>query len=313
MFVATATLAKDVNPAATKPEKDTRSAEEKKAAELAARTAVGEAVATLTKEYQAYLKDEKKSPLRKAPDYFTQHPCPQLTPTMVFEAVDRIGRTEPQAAGYIQWQLSSALPQELTPAQSSLFLTALRRGPSPQPHPGLIPANRALWERALRRAKVADFLELNKKIIDDIAKTEAANLYILKYRESLYQRLPVTYDVITAGLEEAYRRVQLGVTPASQLGLVADVIARWSTDDKVNEGQKRNLAQLLKTMTTRKGPECYGPIDEKSIPTNEKAPKPPFSKKGYSMGEGNILQGAAESLAQSSSSPAGGLKFKDKN
>src|SRR5881227_1730799 len=101
--------------------------------------AVNAAVAALVKEYQAYAKDPKASPLREKSNYFIENPAPDATPELVVKALESSvgGGSGAGGEAYVKWQLLSAVPDKFPEELVKRAIAVYRRTPAPSPHPGM--------------------------------------------------------------------------------------------------------------------------------------------------------------------------------
>jgi hypothetical protein len=215
------------------------------AARKKAVAAVNQAIAALTKEFEAHANDPS-APVREKSNYFTDNPVPELTPDVVLNGLDRVDGSIAEAC-YVRWQLLSGLPakadDKLAPTIGDLYANA----PAPIPNPSLTSTEKAQLQSQMLRMTQDQEQTVNDAWAKHLAEWAAANAPILNYSEALYAMLPPGVGATTLGLQDAYqRRAALGVdseifanevmtdarnwalsAQPDQLRAVADQFTRW--------------------------------------------------------------------------------------
>jgi hypothetical protein len=211
--------------------------------------AVNAAVAALVKEAQAGFKDPTIK-LREKCDYFVEKPSAEVTPETILMGLERSQNGDPRVDAYVKWQLLSAMTAPFSEELGPRAAMAYRRAPEPFNHPGM---DRRALTTALYRvgtSKKDRMEEVNKGFTETVAKTDANNLYILRYRKDLYSRLPVSGDSLMAGLEDTMTRVRHGVAAQDIWEPVSGSIQSWalSADGRQRDAMLQMMTGLLKTI-----------------------------------------------------------------
>jgi hypothetical protein len=188
---------------------------------------VSAAVAALVKEYQAYAKDPKASPLREKCNYFIENPAPDATPDLVIKALEGSvgGGSGAGGEAYVKWQLLSAIVDKFPEELVKRAIAVYRRAPAPSPHPGM---NHRALARAVNGLKKEQIPSVQKEFNQAVDRVKEENHYLLRYRDELFTRLPVKLDAISAGLDDAYQRATGGFNTNAFFDNVAANIRTWA-------------------------------------------------------------------------------------
>jgi hypothetical protein len=208
--------------------------------------AVNAAAAALVKEAQAAFK-EKEPKLRDKSDYFGAMPPPEITPEAVAAVLEKPIYSDRRIDCYVKWQLLSGVPGKFPDELAPKVIAIYRRAPEPLSHPGL---DRAQLQSHLFRVgitKKEKVEEVNSEFKPAVERNAADNLYILRYRTSLFMHLPTSGDAFMAGLADVYTRVQHGVGAKDVWDALAGSLQGWSltADAPQRNAVSGALTQLL--------------------------------------------------------------------
>jgi len=253
--VAAPTTKPTTRPAASKPSAA-------QSPEAKANAAVAKAVAALKKEYVDHEKDPV-APLRKDCNYFVENSDGEVTVEAILNALDRRVGDEPKMDGYIKWQLLSGIKGKVDGKLGPRAVGVYQRSPQPAPRPGLDDAEKRQLQQMLpprvEDAEVAD--QYNKEWNDRVFRARQANDAIFRYRDQLFEKLPLALGTFRAGLQDAYMRVMNGYPADKFVEAMEKDIREWAAS--ANPGDLRDLANLLrglaKDMTgkTPRSPEYF--------------------------------------------------------
>lgn len=277
-------------------------AQPKTAAPVAKGQAVNQAIAALTKEFQAYQKDAKANPLREKSDYFKTNPSADATPDLVMRALEGSVSGSAEQQAYVKWQLLSGISGKFPDDMVKRALAVYRRAPMPIPHPGL---RRQELAKAISGLKKENLGQASKEYDAVLERNTEANRPILGYRDELFGRLPTNkLDVISAGFEDVAERAGAGLNANGAFDSVAAGVKSWA----LMEGKPSGMRSLA---------DRVAGLGQAAAQDDNK----PYTKLGDS--KGNVAWQASATvdpkkceqlvsfLNQTASSPAGGLKFKD--
>lgn len=224
-------------------------------------SAINQAVSDLSTEFFTVMRDPEK-PIRIECDYFKQHPCPDVTPASVLAIVERriAPTTNPDDVGlqsYVKWQLLSAVPDRFEVSLTTRAVQAYRRSPRLMYRPGVSVDDQRELEQ-LARGRMDDAAEtIEHNIEARIGRFNKYNGPILKLRGALYKRLPVRYESIAAGVDDAFERVACGIEESETRPLIerlADDAREWmkgpSTNRETLTSLSTSVARLSKAKTT---------------------------------------------------------------
>ncbi len=181
---------------------------------------------------EAFTPKDPKSPgkLREKSDFFEGGKLPEgLTADMFLAALLDKMSTDPRVDAYVKWEMLSGLPSPFPPEMVERALNAYRAAPAPLANPGL--------DHQGLQAKLANVGMQNRKALDPVnaefekmlAKYEASNDPILKYRDELKSRLPPTVFALAAELEDLYARVETATEAKPMYDNVREKLKTWST------------------------------------------------------------------------------------
>jgi hypothetical protein len=208
---------------------------------------------------------------RTSSDYFKTLPD-DLTVDDVLGAIEKgMSGNAPQVA-YVKWQLCSGLPSKVDGPQISRVMGAYRNAPVPLQNFSTDQKTRQQLDRMLMGLKEGQEDQINTQVAKQREQIAAANDPILRYRDALYSRLPITGDSIVARIYDGVTRAQAGVDPKGVLsGLTGDVRG-WTAVDATPQ-QANAVLMVLKDLGKSKGVDVYKAIvfqDEKKGPKWEK-------------------------------------------
>jgi hypothetical protein len=291
-------------PATTKP---ARSAV---GSSLADRLARQKAEATVSAAIRNLLHEYSTGKLRTSSDWFTEHSSPDLTHEAVFKGLEQPMTDDPAAAAYVKWQLLSGLRAKIDSAMVSRACEIYRNAPQPIAQAGESQDEKSKLELARRNARKEDIPKLNQDIAETQQRRERQNGPILSYRNELFAKLPEqNYDVLKAGLQDAYTRLQAGADTQSIMDPLLKQTREWMVSSDATSQQLNDLAKLTATLSKEKSPEFYSHAEwsERSYRVN-------WYKKRYDLNKYGQLDKLSKDLSETArNGPAatGGLKYKD--
>jgi len=260
-------------------------------------------VAELQKEWQANQKDPKASKLRAKPDYFKEHPNPEVTPEAIIKALEGGVAGGPGAEAYVKWQLLSGIPGKFPDDLVRRALAVYHRAPELESHPGF---NRRELKRAIMGKKTRDAAEIQKELSEVVSEVKDRNDVILDYRNELYAKLPGRLEVYQAGLEDAADRAGRGLNATSIFDNVSAGLRGWAIGD-AKPGQVNGMIaaiRRLREMITREDARPYAKIgDDKGMAKWDVA--------GYAIDPKKIDELIQFLENNAAGAAGGGLKFKD--
>ena len=225
--------------------------------------AIDAAVAELSREYAAHLKDPDAAPLRLQCTYFVDRPTTAPpSPESVVAAMEQTSFSDPRLTAYVRWQLLSAAPKkfENDPKLLPRLLDAYRRAPLPPPRLGLSQQDQSKLDALLQRARVVEDALVTSRLEEQAAKDAEANRPILAYRDELYARLPGGYESIVAGFQDAHDRTSVaaggGAKDAHAAKVVEDALA-WAQSGQADPRQCARLAELVARLRHVRSPPYY--------------------------------------------------------
>jgi hypothetical protein len=185
-------------------------------------------IAELQKEWQAYRKDPKANKIRPKPDYFKEHPNPDVTPEVVIKALEGGVSGGRGVEAYVKWQLLSGVPGKFPEELVRRAIAIYHRAPAPDSHPGL---NRRDLNRALMGMQKADAMEYQHEMSEAVERLKEHNDVLLEYRDALFARLPRTIESLQAGLEDAADRANRGLNATGIFDNVSAGLRSWAITD----------------------------------------------------------------------------------
>ena len=217
-----------VTPAAAKPTKG---------------VTMRQAIESLSKEYQAYLKDPKSTSIREKSNFFVENPSPEATPENILKALEGTVSGGRAVEAYVKWQLLSGVPGKFPEELLKRAVAVYRRAPAPVTgHPGL---DRRTLDGMARRFRKDDMSQVNKEFGEAVERFKDANDVILDYRGELFAHLPEDRpEVMYAGLEDVALRASYGIGAQGFLDNVAAGMRTWAVAD-AKPGQARSMAEVV--------------------------------------------------------------------
>lgn len=223
----------------------------------ARQTALSLAIAELTREISASLKDPETQ-IRVASDYFSNSPLPaDVTPEQVLSAIPRVPRSsDPRVQHYVQWQLLSALPEDLDAKSAGMLFRLYQGAPRPAIRPGLDRKEQQRLARVAQQAGQEKESELTKQLTDAVDDVAARNRFLLNYRDELFNRLPKTYDTLAAGFDDAVVRLETGADAEEHAGVVIEAVRAWA-NEKASPAELQSMNRLVLKVKNIQGPEVF--------------------------------------------------------
>jgi hypothetical protein len=220
--------------------------------------ALDTAVKSLAKEYQDFEKNPSAS-IRTESNYFKDNAA-DVPAEALWDMLGRRLDSDPAVDGYVKWQLLSA------PSAASVegklvakAAKAYRAAPLPLARPGRVGNNQLA--KALQGKKEADVTQINTELTTAIQTKATQNEPILKYRDSLYDRLPPGPEKFELGLRDFVARQQAGANAADLATKLAADIQAWVPTAK--KPQLSGVGQMLVRAAHETGPEFYTAADWK--------------------------------------------------
>jgi hypothetical protein len=266
--------------------------------------AIKQAIDSLSKEYQAYLKDPTSSRIRAKSNYFIENPSPDATPENIVKALEGTVSGGREVEAYVKWQLLSGVSGKFPDDLVKRVVAVYRRAPGPAAeHPGM---DRRTLDGMARRIRKEEMASYNKEFGEAVERFKNANDVYLDYRNELFSHLPGNKtDVMYAGLEDVALRASHGIGSQGLMDNVAAGMRTWAIAD-AKSGEARTMAGTVAQL--REQYADYKPYtklaDEKGM-IKWQGGNPPL--------DGKKLDELANFLANTTSTASGGgLKFKDK-
>lgn len=259
------------------------------------------AVAALQKEYQAHLKIPKTSPLRGKSDYFKENAA-DITPDSIVKALETSVSGPYPTDAYVKWQLLSGMPAKIPDELVKRAIAVYRHAPAPANNPGL--DHRAM-NKAIMGVQKNRIPDVQKEFDSALADNGKVNHIVLSYRDELYTRLPATYDVLLAGLEDAGERASCGLNASGFFATVSGGIRAW-TLTQPKPGQVQNMldqAMRIKDAVAKDANKPYHKlVDENGVK---------WKVEGAMIDTKKLDELIKFLQANVAATSGGGLKFKD--
>jgi hypothetical protein len=262
------------------------------------------AIVELTKEIESALRSGEDPP-RAHPDYFPAVTAADLPPAAVVAALRRPIGNDPRVQSYVKWQLLSGLPATLDEKTAGELLQAYRAAPPPFPRPGREKAQRDELERMIRNAREGEAEALSERFEQMVERIERDNAIILKYRDALFGKLPVGYDAIAAGFEDAVARMNVGADAAEHVRNVCKALPEWANAGAPPD-QLKTMLRAVAQLEKKKGPEYYS-----RLYWSASSGRLLWSKTQASLASVAQLEDAQEFLKRKIKHPDAPLKLKD--
>jgi hypothetical protein len=278
-------------------------------ARVSARKALNQAVAALTKEYEAH-QNNPATPLRDKANFFQENPAPAITPDAVLSALDD-AYGPPAEDCYIKWQLLAALPAKADEQTASRIGALYENAPDPIPNPSLTSTDKSHLDAQMRRLTAEQEGTVNdawKKHLDD---WEAANAPILAYNNSLFAMLPESLGATTLGLQDAYRRrAAAGVDCEDFLNDVISAARDWAvtaTPDQL----RATAAQFARYISLYS--KTFPPSVYVSVKWDQQGRQLRWEAKGIRCVSADTLTAFKKFLIDQANAPSGGISIKSSN
>lgn len=239
-------------------------AQTKTSTESGRQSPLQEAISALASEISDVLRTPD-SHVRLASDYFSSTPLPEdVTTEQVLSAIARVPRgSDARVQHYVQWQLLSALPEELDGRSAAMLLRLYQSAPRPVVRPGLERKEQQRLARVAQQAGQEKESELTKQLTDAVDSVAAQNRFLLHYRDELFDRLPKTYDTLAAGFEDAIVRLETGADAEEHAGIVIEAVRAWA-NEKASPGELQAMNRLVLKVKNIQGPELFDQAEWKS-------------------------------------------------
>jgi hypothetical protein len=205
-------------------------------------TVIPAAIAALTKEYKAHLKDPKTAKARDKSNYFKENPSPEVTPESVLKGLETSVTGGPAVEAYVKWQLLSGVPGRFPDDLAKRAAAVYRNAPlPPYAHPGL---DRRNLTRAVSGMKKEQVAGTQKQFDEKVAEVAGGNEVFIAYRNELNARMPQKIEAINAGLEDISERASRGLNANALFDAVGAAIRSWSLGD-AKPGQAKSMAGTI--------------------------------------------------------------------
>ncbi len=221
------------------------------------------AIAELTAEMEAVIKDPVNGTRRVAGDYFLKSQETVDEATMLKVLSSRLHK-DVRVDSYVKWQLLSIVKMPFSDENAKAAITLYRRAPLPPPRPGT-GADGEMSSMAAR-LKQADVESANRQWEERLAAHDKLVGPILSYRDDFYGRLPRTNEAIRAGFVDAEQRGERGYnsrTFVTRLSGDLRSLAAGSKPVEINQ-----LASLALNYANKPGGKSYN-----GLRYNDKAKK----------------------------------------
>lgn len=213
-------------------------------------------IAALTKEISDAVKSKEPSP-RLSSDYFREQTLDGVTPEQVLTAISQVPRSaDPRVQSFVQWQLLSALPEEIEGKAAGGLLRLYQNAPRPLVRPGLELQEQQRLKRIAAQAGQEKESELSTQFTNAVDETAAKNRYILNYRDELFARLPKTFDTLAAGFEDAIVRLDTGADAEEHAEVVVEAIREWASGGR-SPAELQSMNRLVLKIKNKQGPEYF--------------------------------------------------------
>jgi hypothetical protein len=262
--------------------------------------AILEAIVELTKEIEPTLRNGERPP-RDQSNYFLGGS--DVPPSAVIMALRRPLGSDPRVQAYVKWQLLSALPKDIDEKTAAELCQVYRSAPAPFPRLGMDKQGREDLERMIRNARENDAERLVEQFEQMDERVERDNLLILKYRDALFAKLPVSYDAIVGGFDDAAARINVGADAADHARALCKAIEAWAPNAPPE--QLKAVLRALGQLEKKKGQEYYSRLYWST------SGKMQFTKTQGTLGRVSQLEELQEFVQDRIRNPSTPLKLKE--
>lgn len=275
-------------------------------------TALQEAIRVLTEEAEAQLKDPSAMPRGKS-NYFAPGQG-GVSEVELLEAMSkRISRNNFVDA-YVKWQLTSGLPAKISEANVRLAARAYRGAPGLQRLPGTHPQEQQQLEQAIQGAKETDISTINGKWRERVDPVVRHNDMLIRYRDALFVRLPLSPEVIELALGDAIQRTEAGMDAKDFVNSLILLVRGWAIEG-ASPAQLNRVANMFARLRDQQGVTVFSKVqwdDYKNTVVWKKETRrvnPDYSSKSPDSDAFVALVAELQGIAKN---PSGGLRLKDK-
>lgn len=224
----------------------------------ASKAAVDAAIDPLRQEFIAFRRDPKAFPLRTACDALAETKPPGLTADAVLSTLAQRLDPDPRVAAYVRWQLLSALPKELAPADVPRGLDLYRSAPAPAARFGLSTKEQQSLDALLPTVRKTDDVVLTSRLEAAVRAWAEQNRHLIAYRDEWYRRLPKAAPTFVAAFEDAYQRQNLAAGAEDFAPIVIADVQNWLvTGTDAGPAACAALAGVLARLRERPAPPYY--------------------------------------------------------
>lgn len=221
--------------------------------------AVQDAIAMLSKEYDAWRKDPNAGTAseaykvffggpRRECNYFRENPSPDVTVKQILAALHRTLLPSASCDAYVKWQLLSGLNGKMDATQTADLLHLYSQIPQFPPHPGLV--NKKAWDFMLKECKKGedDSALVNGKVEQKRNEWRRDVDPHIQYRNALFGHLPATKAVLLAGLNDLKARIAAGIACQDFWTEFCGDIDLWAVDDGTSHNDLRQMAGNIRQL-----------------------------------------------------------------
>lgn len=217
--------------------------------------ALDDAVVELKREFAAYAKNPAAAPLRTECDYFK--PDASIPVEAVLAALEKPIAGGGRQSAYVKWQLLSALPETVEPADAPRLAKVYQRAPAPAMRYGCSPAEQRELDRVLARARPQDDVMLTEQLQALVDRGFAADQPVIAYRDALYRRLPAGREKFIAGLIDVHTRLGAAAPIEALAEALQTELPRWAIGADPGPGEVGEVAELLGKLRFVESPRYY--------------------------------------------------------
>lgn len=283
----------------------------------AANAAIAQAVALLTKEAQAWIKDPN-SKLREESDFFISEENPagldlvgKLTNEALLAALERNIGADGRVDHYVKWQLLSGIQGRFNdPRRATRAVAIYKRIPQPQEHPG---ARKGNLDQMIERSKGnrQEYERLAAEWNTRVQPIRQAAQLNFEYRSALLSTLPPSPEVFDLELQDAYNRALAGWNASEFIEMINGAIRTWASQGAAAKDISKvaDLVRRFKDATTGDGMKRNFQEVHQKLDWSDKDGEMFWRLEWPRLGDDDALKDLIEYLQTKADRP--GLKFND--
>jgi hypothetical protein len=222
---------------------------------------LNKAIEALTREYKQQVAKDGES-TRERSNYFENEKPEDVTVDALLAALEApIKGLDARGNAWVKWQLLSALTEPLEDKQQlKQFVAIYRKAPKPEKHPSLDNRRRSKLDKMVSGKGRDDQLLVRQEFAAINQQYVKENEFVLRYRNTLYSKLPVTLDTIKLGFEDAYERASVGMDVESITRLIDKTIRDYIGSEGAGSPRVREVQPIVEQVVKLHGAVVYNDV-----------------------------------------------------